>query len=93
MILETRFTPDKYARVGERCRKLLPLTMIGDTPKLSQGTDCEPSALAPSVSASRNSCRVEKKFEDECQSLPPFVGGGSMQTLHGSSVRQGQLVH
>ena len=40
--LRNGFTPDKYARVGERCRKLLPLTMIGETTQPLTGIDCEP---------------------------------------------------
>ena len=75
--LRNEFTPDKYARVGERCRKLLPLTLIGETTQPLTGIDCEPTALTPSMSALQEFLSHEKKFEDDCEALPPFVGGSS----------------
>ena len=77
------FTPDKYARVAERCRNLIPITMVGDFTKTLKGTDCEPSALAASVSAIEEFEARQKRFEDECQSLPPYVGGGAADAYAG----------
>ena len=71
------FTPDKYARVAERCRNLLPITKIGDFTETLKGIDCEAVALTAPVSAVEEFAARAKKFEDQCRSLPPFVGGDS----------------
>ena len=51
--------------------------MIGDTTQHPAEINCEPAALVPSISALKEFLSLEKKFEEECQSLPPFVGSSS----------------
>jgi len=51
--------------------------MISDFTQTLKGTDCEPIALATSVSAVEEFEARQKRFEDECRSLPAHVSGGS----------------
>ena len=71
------FTLEKYERVAQGCRSLLPISMIGELKQSLKGIDCKPSALAPSVSNIAEFEDREKKFEDECRLPPPHVGTGS----------------
>ncbi len=75
--LRSEFTPEKFAIVVERCRRLLPLTMIGDATQSLKSIDCEPTTLTPSITALHEYLSHEKKFDDDCESLPPFIGGSS----------------
>ena len=68
------FSLESYARVGEGCRSLLPISMIGDLKESLKGIDCEPSALAPSVAAIKKFEARKERLEGECRSLPPHVG-------------------
>jgi hypothetical protein len=73
-LLRGGFTPQKYSRVVERCRSLLPITQIGNS-ALSR-IECDPAALSPSISAIVDFQGREEAFSDQCGAIPPHVGSG-----------------
>jgi hypothetical protein len=62
------FSLETYARVSNGCRRLLPVSMIGDPKEMPNAVECNPVALEPSVSLLQNFEDHQKHFEVDCRS-------------------------
>ena len=67
--LQGGFTLDAFKVAMERCKELIPLSLLDGIDKEIKGTECEPKALAPAIAAVESLQGRESQFDKECAGI------------------------